>query len=424
MNNIVKNLQTKDNLTYELAYNHLMDLRSSSSTATVETVYKASTQPKVKPSQDGTEVYSYCQKRGHMWSEYHARKRREKNNKDENKKNEKAGKQAKIANVDAGKDESETALTVVRPSSNSSTFPVWVLDSGATSYMTSNPDYFTHINENNSYIKIGDGSRIKIEGIGDVKLRLGPQSDGSPTIVLRDCLYIPSLGKLSLLSVRKCQENGLHIVGRDDVLEVRKPNGTIIYHGKDVGNGLFELQLHHDAPHHDEHAMIMYRQWHNALGHPAFIAQMLCTDGNLIPSRPSDFYCKECSLAKSINQKPAKLKSKSSTRPLEFVDMDLSGKFSNQSLGKGLYYITFIDDYTRYAWVRIHKTKDKALGAIRDFVAMVEHQFTLKVTRFRCDGGGEYIGKAARAELSAIGIVLEVTLPYSPESNSVAERYN
>lgn len=67
MNNIVENLQTKDNLTYELAYNHLMDLRSSSSTAAAESVYKASTQPsKVESTQDGTDVCSYCQKRGHV----------------------------------------------------------------------------------------------------------------------------------------------------------------------------------------------------------------------------------------------------------------------------------------------------------------------------------------------------------------------
>ena len=58
MNNIVENLQTKDNLTYELAYNHLMDLRSSSSTAPpAETVLKASsTQPSKDSTQDSADI--------------------------------------------------------------------------------------------------------------------------------------------------------------------------------------------------------------------------------------------------------------------------------------------------------------------------------------------------------------------------------
>ena len=425
MNNIVENLQTKDNLTYELAYNHLMDLRSSSSVApsTVETVYKASLtqQPSKFESSDGTDVCSYCQKKGHLWSECRARKRREKNKKEENKK--KTGEQAKVADADTAKDESETALTV-QPSSSLSTSS-WVLDSGATSHMTSNPDCLTRIHKKEGYVKIGDGSRIRIEGVGDIKLALSKSS----TIILRDCLYVPSLGKLSLLLVRKCQKNGLHVVGHDDILEVQKPNGAVICHGKDVGNGLFELQMQHDGNQHgklqhDEHAIITYRQWHDALGHPAFIAPTLYADGDLIPSRPSNFHCKECSLAKSTHRKPAKLRSKS-TRSFELIHTDLSGKFSTQSLGKGLYYITFIDDYTRYAWVRILKTKDEAMGAIREFIALVERQFDgAKVARFRCDGGGEYVGKAARAELSGMGIVIEITPPYSPESNGVAERFN
>ena len=432
MNNIVENLQTKDNLTYELAYNHLMDLRSSSNAAptVVETAYKVKTGnsrsqksssqetgPQTGASSEEVKICSFCQKRGHLWSECRSRKKREENKKEESKKKtsekgEKAGERAKVADVE---DDSETALTVC-PSTALSTSSTWVLDSGAPSHMTSNPNCFTHIHEKEGYVKIGDGSRIKIEGVGNV--RLMPES--GKAVILRDCLYVPSLGKLSLLSIRKCQSNGLHVIGHDDILEVRQPGGTVICFGKDVGNGLFELQLQQ----HEEFAMTTYRQWHNALGHPAFIAPTLYADGNLVPSKPSDFHCQECSLAKSTHRKPAKLRHKSS-RPFELVHTDLSGKFSTQSLGKGLYYITFIDDYTRHAWIRILKAKDEAMGTIREFIAMVDRHFpACKVAKFRCDGGGEYVGKASRSELSAMGITLEITLPYSPESNGVAERFN
>lgn len=125
-------------------------------------------------------------------------------------KSEKAGEGAKVAGVE---DDSETALTV-RPHTALLTSSTWVLDPGATSHMTSNPNYFTRIHKKGGYAKIGDGSRIKIEGVGDV--RLMPES--GKAVILRDCLYVPSLGKLS---VRKCQRNGLHVIGHDDILEVR-----------------------------------------------------------------------------------------------------------------------------------------------------------------------------------------------------------
>ena len=229
MNNIVENLQTKDNLTYELAYNYLMDLRLSSNAApTVETAYKAKTGnvrsqkasgedtgPQTGASQEEVKMCSFCQKRSHLWSEYRSRKRREENKKEENKKKtgdsktsdkgEKTSERAKVADVE---DDSETALTV-RPSTALSA-STWVLDSGATSHMTSNPSCFTHIHKKEGYVKIGDGSQIRIDGVGNVRLT----PNGGKTVILQDCLCVPSSGKLSLLSVRKCQRNSLHVIGR------------------------------------------------------------------------------------------------------------------------------------------------------------------------------------------------------------------
>jgi len=86
--------------------------------------------------------------------------------------------------------------------------------------------------------------------------------------------------------------------------------------------------------------------------------------------------------------------------------------------------MTFIDDYTRYTWVYILKTKDQASQAIKDFLAMVKRQFNAEVKRFRTAGGGEYVNHEVKATFAQEGITHEVTPPYSPESNGVAERFN
>ena len=173
------------------------------------------------------------------------------------------------------------------------------------------------------------------------------------------------------------------------------------------------------GPEHDT-----YRNWHNALCHPASISSELYSDGKGIPSKPRGFHYKECALSKSVHHVPRGLSRENRLRPFELIHTDLSGKFSSPSLGKGLYYMTFVDECTRFVWVTILQVKDDVIVALREFIAMVKRQFSALVARVRCDGGGEYVGVEARGMLRSMGIILEVTPPYSPESNGVAERLN
>lgn len=42
----------------------------------------------------------------------------------------------------------------------------------------------------------------------------------------------------------------------------------------------------------------------------------------------------------------------------------------------------------------------------------------------RCDNGGEYISNELKHFCSVIGIVVDYTVPYTPEQNGLAERLN
>jgi transposase InsO family protein len=87
--------------------------------------------------------------------------------------------------------------------------------------------------------------------------------------------------------------------------------------------------------------------------------------------------------------------------------------------------MSFIDDYTRFAWIYFLKHKDDAKKAIKDYVTRIEKQFDTTILRFRTDGGGEYIiNKDITNYFDSQGIAHEPTPPYTPESNGVAERFN
>ena len=284
--------------------------------------------------------------------------------------------------------------------------------------MTNNPDLFLDLQSHQGRVKLGDDSSLNITGKGTIALQARlPNGKASP-IVLQNVLYVPRLGSSNLLSWRAISSLGFSLVGTDTDLFVKR-NGNVVCWGKLEGLD-FVLQEMEDRA-----RLVTYDEWHQAFGHvsPSYITPSCYEDGHLIPSQPSHFDCSTCSLSKSTKTTPP-LATTRSTKPFELIHSDLSGKFSTQSLGKSLYYITFINDLTRYTWIRFLRHKSDAAKAIKDFIKEIKRQHAADILRFWTDGGGEYINEEVKEFFADQGIIHEVTPPYSHKSNGVAERYN
>jgi transposase InsO family protein len=108
--------------------------------------------------------------------------------------------------------------------------------------------------------------------------------------------------------------------------------------------------------------------------------------------------------------------------PLELVHSDLCEMNGILTKGGKRYFLTFIDDSTRFCYVYLLKTKDEAFNYFKTYKAEVENQLERKIKRLRSDRGGEYFSSVFDEFCVEHDIIHERTPPFSPQSNGIAER--
>jgi hypothetical protein len=91
-------------------------------------------------------------------------------------------------------------------------------------------------------------------------------------------------------------------------------------------------------------------------------------------------------MAKS-HQLPYPKSSSVSTSPLELVFSDVWGPAS-ESFGRFKYYVSFIDDYSKFTWIYLLKKKSDVFQKFHDFQHHVERLFDKKILAVQTDWGG------------------------------------
>ena len=91
-----------------------------------------------------------------------------------------------------------------------------------------------------------------------------------------------------------------------------------------------------------------------------------------------------------------------------------------QTRGGNKYFITFVDDITKYCYAYLLRSKDEALEKFIFYKNEDQHK---KIKVLRSDRGGEYDSPFVNI-CAQYGIIHETTVPYLPQSNGVVERKN
>ena len=88
------------------------------------------------------------------------------------------------------------------------------------------------------------------------------------------------------------------------------------------------------------------------------------------------------------------------------------------------YFVTFIDDFTRFDHVYLISHISEALDCFKRYSTLVENQLNTKIKSLRTDRGCEYLSDLFKASCDEKGIAKQLTIPYTPQQNGVVERRN
>ena len=274
-------------------------------------------------------------------------------------------------------------------------------------------------------VTLGDGHVLEATGEGTVQLQMKFPDGKTRKCNLHNVLLVPKLA-YNLLSVSKAAEAGKAIKFDKSGCKIISDNAKVTAIAKRVGN-LYYLECKENQ---SLNVVVQSKErlWHRRYGHLGEQSLTKLAKGVLIkgfdydPSKNIGL-CETCIGGKHQRSKfPT-----SSTRckePLGLVHSDVCGKMSAKSLAGAEYFLTFIDDHTRYVWVYPLKHKDEVFDRFLIWKALVEKSSGRKLKVLRTDNGGEYTSTKFEDYLNAEGVRHERTVPKTPEQNGVAERQN
>ena len=130
-----------------------------------------------------------------------------------------------------------------------------------------------------------------------------------------------------------------------------------------------------------------------------------------------------CKLGKS-KVLPFSSKSTMASNCFDIIHSDVWGITPVISHTNIKYFVTFIDDHSRFTWVYLLHSKSKAFDDFQKFMAYVDNQFSTRIKVFRSDSGGEYMSHQFQTYLQKHGILSQRSCPYTSQQNGVAERKN
>jgi len=310
----------------------------------------------------------------------------------------------------------------------------WLADSGSTVHITSRRDAFDTY-EDITRLPISGVGGIKTHAIGKGTIYLHSECDGNThTLQLNNVLHVPS-NQNNLLALGRWEDGA----GRKVVLEWNKVilktrDGESIAKGAKIKNNLYRISLQL-APNPSADIVCLnantshlpWEVWHRRFGHVGYsglqnLLRLNIVDGFTVDASSLKPDCVACTEAK-LFEAPYGPASDKQTKTGELTHTDLWGKYDVKSINGNQYYLLLVDDATRHITTEFLKSKKQAARKVIDYMTYLKVRGK-SPRAIQMDRGTEFVNESLRDWSNTEGIQLQLTAPYSPSQNGVAERMN
>jgi len=305
----------------------------------------------------------------------------------------------------------------------------WCLDSGCSTHLCKEEDIFTRrLAVTDGKVNLANDSSAEVKAKGDVSIttRTGGRLKD---VTINDALLVPDL-RLNLLSVSKITDRGYTVTFDKFTGKVIDKAGNTALIAERIDNLYFlrEVNARCNAAIASARSKDAFNLWHRRMGHVNARDLMECARGKHVRGikvnvLPNDFECEVC-LRGKMTRTPFPKTNDRQSKPLEIIHTDVWGPMKVESNGGARYFITFIDDHSRWVEIQLIKSKDEALSAFKRFKLFAEKQTGHKIKHIQSDNGTEYRNRAFDEFLEEQGISRRLTVTHTSEQNGVAERRN
>ena len=231
----------------------------------------------------------------------------------------------------------------------------------------------------------GDGSKSQIKGKGIISLPRLPD--------IANVLYVEGL-RVNLLSISQiCDQDFMMLFSKGKCLVINESRKKLIS-GVRTLNNCYGLVPDADIVCNSIH-LPNEDLWHQRLGHASYKHLSIVSKHESvlgIPkfSRMSNVVCGPCQLGKQTKAKHPGTQTSATSRPLELLHLDFMGPTITESLSGKRYIMVVVDDFTRYTWIILLRSKSDAPEHIETLCTRLQNEKSLKIDRIRSDHGKEF----------------------------------
>ncbi|GJU76018.1 retrovirus-related pol polyprotein from transposon TNT 1-94 [Tanacetum coccineum] len=250
--------------------------------------------------------------------------------------------------------------------------------------------------------------------------------------VISRVYYVEGLGH-NLFSVGQFCDSDLEVAFRKHSFYVRDTDGVELIKGS-YGSNLYTISVEDMM----KSSLICLLSkafknkswlWHRRLNHLNYGTINDLARKDLVRGLPrlkfeKDHLCSACQLGKSKKHTHSPKTKNTNLEVLNTLHMNLCGPMRVQTINGKKYILVIVDDYSRFTWVKILRSKDETPKVVIKILKQIQVGLIKTIRYIRIDNGTEFVNKDLTKYYERVGIFHQKTVPRTQQQNGIVERRN